>query len=44
MCASLSDFDSLVRREQVCALCAQSSNCFLYSVIFRNPSCPQGLI
>lgn len=42
MRASLSDFDSLVRREQVCALCAQSPNCCPYSVIFRDHSLPRG--
>lgn len=42
MRASLSDFDSLVCREQVYALCAQSPNCCPYSVIFRDHSVPRG--
>lgn len=44
MCASISDFDSLVCREQVCALFIQSFNCFLYSVIFCNHSVPTGYL
>lgn len=42
MRASLSDFDSLVCREQVCALRAHSPNCCPYSVIFCNHSVPRG--
>lgn len=44
MCASLSDFDSLVCGEQVCVLFIQSFNCFLYGVIFCNHSLPTGYL
>lgn len=39
MCAYVSDFDSLVCREQVCALFARSFNCFLtFSASYSAPN------